>query len=115
MKQRNIDELIKTFGKETFELKEEHIKLLREAYVRWEDCEFGAPAIDCKRPYGNSVVYKDIAIILDIEPAKTKDGIRVFSEEQKEWMKKIHYETRIALQIILSTGKFETGLYEWII
>ena len=29
-----------------FTLTEEHLKLLRHANVRWDDCEFGAPAID---------------------------------------------------------------------
>ena len=43
-----------------FTVTEEHLKLLRRAYVDWEDCEFGAPAIDCKRPYGNSDVIADI-------------------------------------------------------
>ena len=50
--------------KKLFELTEEHIKLLRQMCVSWDDCEFGAPAIDCKRPYGNSDVYSDIAKIL---------------------------------------------------
>ena len=36
--------------KKKFEVKLEHLKLLKRAYVRWEDCEFGAPSIDCKRP-----------------------------------------------------------------
>ena len=35
-----------------FWLKEEHIKLLRAAYVQWNNCETGAPEIDPKRPYG---------------------------------------------------------------
>lgn len=50
----------------TFEVKEEHIKLLRSAYTSWDDCEFGAPAIDCKRSYGNSDVLGDMAEILNI-------------------------------------------------
>lgn len=33
-----------------FVVTEDHLKLLAQMYVRWEDCEFGAPAIDCKRP-----------------------------------------------------------------
>jgi hypothetical protein len=34
---------------ETFELCEEHLKLLRSAYVEWSNAETGAPAIDPKR------------------------------------------------------------------
>lgn len=108
---RDVDELIETFGKQQFVLKEEHLKLLRQANVGWHDCEFGAPAIDCKRPYGNSQVYDDIAEILGITPVD-KEGESFFSDEQKELMDEIHLETKTALQIVLFTGKFETGLYE---
>ena len=45
-------------------LTEEHIKLLRNMYVGWGYCEFGAPEIDPKRPYGNSHVIGDIHTIL---------------------------------------------------
>jgi len=98
-----------------FVVKEEHLKLLREAFVRWEDCEFGAPAIDCKRPYGNSCVHCDIAEILGMEPAKVNPfdkGEFEFSEEQEEYMDKLHGETETVLQIALATGKFEVGEYE---
>ena len=50
-----------------FTVTEEHLKLLRRAYVGWDPCEFGAPAIDCKRPYGNSDVISDIGEILGYE------------------------------------------------
>ena len=47
----------------TFELTENHIKLLRNAYVSWDDCETGAPAIDPKRPYGNKYIAQDISAL----------------------------------------------------
>jgi len=53
-----------SISKITFEVTEEHIKLLQNAYVSWNDCETGAPGMDCKRPYGNSYVSRDIAEIL---------------------------------------------------
>ena len=88
---------------------EDHIKLLRRAYITWEDCEFGAPAIDCKRPYGNSSVLIDIAEIL---------GIAIPKEDDWEWpegvearMRQLHRETQTVLQIILSTGEMKPGLY----
>jgi len=95
-----------------FVLKEEHLKLLRNAVIRWEDAEFGAPAIDCKRPYGNSFVYGDIAEILNIKAAKFCEHEREFSQEQLNLMEKLHQETKTALQIIVATGKFEAGIYE---
>lgn len=50
-------------GTETFEIKNEHLELLKRAFVSWDSCEYGAPAINCKRPYGNSYVEGDIGWI----------------------------------------------------
>lgn len=94
-----------------FELKEEHIRLLTRACVSYDNyCEFGAPRIDPKRPYGNSDVYSDIAKILDIEQKNKEDG--EFSDEQIKYMQKLHEETEIALQIILEAKCFDVGTYE---
>lgn len=90
-----------------FELKLEHIKLLKRAYIRWEDGEFGAPSIDCKRPYGNSFVYADIAEILGINHVG-----EVFTVYQKDLMWKLHRGTETALQILVQTGQYRIGIYE---
>lgn len=95
--------------KRRFTVTPAHLALLRHAYIGWEDCEFGAPAIDCKRPYGNSYVYGDIAEILNIIPAGD-DGD--FSEAQEAYMRQLHEETQTVLQIILSTGEMAPGDYE---
>lgn len=58
-----------------FELTRDHLKLLRNAYVGWHDCETGAPRIDPKRPYGNQRVALDVAEILGIEPELDGDGM----------------------------------------
>ena len=68
MVREDIDKLIEDFGSNEFEVTEEHIQLLRDMVVTWWNCEFGAPAIDPKRPYGNSWVYGDIAETLKLEP-----------------------------------------------
>lgn len=91
----------------TFTVTENHIKLLRRAYVGWENCEYGAPAIDCKRPYGNSSVERDIAEILGW-PFDEEEGL---SDNQSTRASLLHTETRDALQIFLVTGKMETGEY----
>jgi hypothetical protein len=93
-----------------FTLTSEHLKLLQRAIVTWEDCEFGAPAIDCKRPYGNSSVYHDIAEILGIPANQDED--EPYTREQYERMRQLHGETQTALQIILATLKFGVGEYE---
>ena len=90
-----------------FELTEEHLTLLARAYVRWEDCETGAPAIDCKRPYGNSDVAGDVAEILGW-PIDEQDGL---TDEQRDRALEIHSETLTALQIILTARDFRPGVY----
>lgn len=87
--------------KEEFVVTKEHIKLLQSAVVRWEDCEFGAPSIDCKRPYGNSSVYQDIAEVLGIP----------YGSLNKDWAYQLHKETEIALQIFLNFGRMIPGRY----
>ena len=89
-----------------FIVTEQHIKLLRAANVGWGDCEFGAPAIDCKRPYGNSDVYGDIADILGL----VADDDGSYGALHAE-MNQLHKETKTALQIFLATGTMETGEY----
>ena len=95
-------------SKQRFTVKIEHLKLLRRAVVSWEDCEFGAPSIDCKRPYGNSSVYQDIAEILGI----TEEGEDDFSQEQFDQMQQLHLETKTVLQIMLATTQVSSGTYE---
>jgi hypothetical protein len=81
-----------------FQVTEDHLKLLRNMYVRWQECENGAPAINCKRPYGNSDVESDVCRILE----------RYLSDEEAF---KIHKETETVLQITLHVGYFKPGIY----
>lgn len=90
-----------------FEIKKEHLILLKSAYIVWNDCEYGAPSIYCKKPYGNSDVEKDIAILLGFD----EDNISHLTDEDREMCRKYHRETEIALQICLQLGMFEVGLY----
>jgi len=119
--------------KEVFEVKEEHLKLLNEMCVGWNDCEFGAPEIDCKRPYGNSCVHQDMLKILGMR--ELKEGIYEFELNNKKWLLKgedknniyldgadeeklcdeldnLHKEMEEVLQICLSSMSFEAGIYE---
>ncbi len=94
-----------------FELKEEHVKLLSSTYVGWQDCETGAPAIDPKRPYGNSSVALDIYEVLTGEFIDDSEDL---GEELVDEYMKLHEETETALQIILQTKSFEVGTYRLI-
>jgi hypothetical protein len=89
---------------------EHHLKLLKCANVSWDSCEFGAPAIDCKRPYGNSDVVGDM---IDILMGETDENTREkLHETMYEWFESLHKELETVLQIVLVTGEFKTGTYE---
>jgi hypothetical protein len=83
-----------------FTVTPEHLTLARAMRVRWDGCEYGAPAIDCKRPYGNSDVESDIRRILgleeDVDPAVPY---------------LLHRDMETVLQIALRAGRFEAGEY----
>lgn len=91
-----------------FTLAQDHITLLQRANWGWWDCETGAPAMDCKRPYGNSYVPGDIAELLGW--SRDKDG--ELSEAQEDIAYRIHAELQTALEVILSLKTFEPGVYE---
>lgn len=113
----------------TFILKNEHLKLLQNMEVGWQDVEFGAPEIDPKRPYGNSSVYQDMLELFGLK--KKEEGIYQFTlfgkkyllggEDEKnielnndkliQVLFDLHKETQFALEICLRTGKFETGVF----
>lgn len=97
-----------------FTLTEQHLTLLNHAYVRWDDCETGAPAIDCKRPYGNSYVEGDVLEILygqDVVETWTADNDGELPEDKVAEAMRLHAETETALQIVLCTMSFKTGTY----
>jgi hypothetical protein len=97
--------------KRKFVLKPEHILLLKNAYVGWNDCEFGAPEIDPKRPYGNSSVRLDIAEILGLELFEDAEGEKHLSAEQKKYIDDLHRDTQTALQIVLRNFEIKPGEY----
>lgn len=86
---------------------DDHVKLLKHAHVGWSDCEFGAPMISDKRPYGNSSVFQDMSEILNILFIEDDEP----SDEQAEELYRLHAETMIVLQIILSNGELFRGRY----
>lgn len=91
----------------TFELKAEHLQLLSLACVDWDESEFGAPAINPKRPYGNSGVAYHIFDILGWVQ-EDEDGL---TDEEWEKAVSLHRETQTALEIILHLRTFQLGLY----
>lgn len=92
-----------------FTLTAEHITLLRASWVNRElgGYEYGAAAINPKRPYGNSDVERDIAKLLGIELI---DG-EYLTEADRQRCRELHEQTATALQIVLATGQFQPGVY----
>lgn len=98
--------------KEIFTVSDSHIKLLKASGVNWNDCEFGAPTIDPKRPYGDSLVLQSIAETIGLELFEDADEERHLSKEQAELCEKLHQEMETVLQILLSNCHIEPGTYE---
>jgi len=101
------------FEDQHFTVTENHIKLLKRMIVSWDSCEFGAPAIDCKRPYGNSSVIYDIAEIIGYEySTEDPDGEGEMVDEDYNYLRHLHEEMQTVLQIVLSSGSFAPGNYK---
>jgi hypothetical protein len=94
-----------------FVLTTEHLKLLKRMYTGWQDCEYGAPEINPKRPYGNSDVAGDVAEILGISPEGDDGYGDCLSKSQREYCDKLHRETETALLIFLQHAKLSPGKY----
>ncbi|MEA1925614.1 MAG: hypothetical protein U9M90_00005 [Patescibacteria group bacterium] len=103
----------RTMEKKFFIVTENHMKLLKAAHVSWMDCEFGAPGIDPKCPYGNStIILEDIAEIIGIKLFEDADGEKHLDKKQRELCERLHREMEDVLQILLSNCSIEVGEYE---
>ena len=96
--------------KQKFTITSNHILLLKRMYISWDDCEFGAPCVNPKRPYGNSDVLVDIAETIGVKFDNEADD--PFSQEDEDLMNKIHKEMKTVLQIGVRLGYFKEGVYE---
>ena len=103
-----------------FTITKQEIKLVQEMYVSWDDCEFGAPSIDPKRPYGNSDVLLDMAEILGFLPGdkyKYKEQNQDAYEEmvvveQEEVLLELHSNMQTVLQILIDNLSLKEGIYK---
>jgi len=109
-----VDDLVPKLVKVlSFLVTPDHIKLLQRAMISWDDRENQGACVDPLQPYGSTCLICDVAKILEMKPKlDLKTGTTEYSEEQKEYVMKMHTETQMALQIFLKTGKMEAGYYE---
>ena len=101
-----------------FELKEEHIKLLK--HLRWsKDKNNLIVGIDDEEeslPFGENNIYEAIDLILngrpeDVNPFETEDYTEYSDEQKKEW-DQLYTELPIALDVILHNQSFDLGSYK---
>lgn len=87
-----------------FKLKQEHIDLLANVYIRWHDAEYGAPEIDTKRPFGNSgsLIESDMCEALGLD--QDDDSAVARATE-------LYHDLDTALQIVLQEQTFEPGVF----
>lgn len=81
----------------------DHLTLVENLEWLWEDCEYGAPAVDCKRPYGNSDVERDIAEALDWELVETRYGPEL-TRAQAERARTLHRELLEVIPQLIERG-----------
>lgn len=103
-----------------FELKKEHLILLKN--LRWsinkQNIISGVAdeGDEIAPPFGDDNIYDAMNLMLNGKPENidlmTHEDFFVYTEEQRQEFDKLYSELPIALEIILTTGKFETGKYK---
>jgi len=103
----------------TFEITEDHIKLIRnlDVSLNYWGHKYTSPYIDQKRPYGNSNIPGDIGKILGVKEEGMKpcpfgeEPYEVYTDEQEEMLLGIHAELIHVIDIMFKTGSYELGSY----
>lgn len=103
-----------------FDLKEEHIKLLKNLSWSLNSDKIISGVADegdeIAPPFGETNLYEAIDLILNGKPEGVNllevDEFTEYSSEQMAEWDKLYAELPMALDIILYTGKFELGKYK---
>lgn len=93
-------------------LTDDHLTLLQNMNIDWDDCEYGAPCVNPKRPYGNGDVESDVCENLGWVKEGDDGHSPCWSSVQRNKAYWIHREMLSALQICLQLMTLETGVYE---
>jgi len=100
---------------DTFTITSNHLTLLMNMHVYFDDGGYdGAPAVDCKRPYGNSgdVCYEVYRVLNDEDWDWGEYTDDEMPEDLHEDLYTLHKETATALQICLMMQEFKTGTFK---
>lgn len=93
----------------TFDITEEHLRLIPNLSLEWDD-EYDVPAVDPKRPYGDMTWYTvEMAVHLGKPPEKDGDGRAVLSDAEENRLMRLHREMQPALQIFLRSADLAPG------
>lgn len=100
-----------------FFLTEEHVKLMQGLHFYYENgYKYGAPAVDAKRPFGNSgrhQIVMDMAKILGISMDKVYDDEKEeLIESESVRIEKIYRELPRAIECVLRTLSFDPGVFD---
>lgn len=93
-----------------FELKEDHINLLRN--MVWNKDELNVIEGNFDNDYDEEEMGIIIYGVPDREFDPLDDRVIPYTTEQVEYLNKIKEELPMALDIIMNTGKFEAGNYK---
>ena len=100
-----------------FELKENHIKLLK--HLDWKIGDNNGienKEVENETPYGGLSLVEDIGLMLYGKPEGEFDPLssyeRQYSEEQIKEIEDLYSELPLALQVILYLGTFQVGHYK---
>lgn len=92
-------------GVRRFTVTENHVKLLRRLVIRdYPDFEWGGPAVDFKRPFGNGDRDRDMRRILGWPEAPE------YAARDAE-LDRLYGDLGTVLEIFLRTGSMEPGTY----
>ena len=83
MKARNINEDLEKLSQAFFK----HLQLD-------DSCEFGSIGLDCKRPFGNSDVERDILEIIGVQPNPDLDDY-TYTNSELNYARKLYFEKLI--------------------
>jgi hypothetical protein len=97
----------------TFVVRKEHLKLAKRMVVYWNtNCYLGAPAVDSKRPYGDSSILENIGEIIGEKPEDKDGDYPIYSERQLLRFGNLHKDMEHVVQILLANLGLKQGVYE---